>query len=297
MVIWEGYYKNFKIEPDSVREGCEPQIMLQDQPTEKAIILIHGLTDSPYFMKAIGECFYQWGYNVFIPLLDRHGLKKPDKMKGVTKEAWIENVNYAIQEAKNKCKIISIGGLSAGGTLSVWKILNSPDIITGGVFLFSAALDIAGKFGDLVECLLRMPLTSDILIEGQDWLGKKLIGINPYRYSRIDNDGATELSKLIKEIDDRLETLQKDSIDTPIFIAHSEDDSAVDIEGVEELATKNNPDKTEFFLIKQHFHVPHASVVLKNDILAKDGSPLEPKNPLFDEMMNAANQFQKQHLW
>ncbi len=55
MVIWEGYYTNFGIEPDSVREGCDPQIMVQDQPTEKAIILIHGLTDSPYFMKAIGE--------------------------------------------------------------------------------------------------------------------------------------------------------------------------------------------------------------------------------------------------
>ena len=49
----------------------------------------------------------------------------------------------------------------------------------------------------------------------------------------------------------------------------------------------------DFFLKNQ---IPHASVVLKEDVRANNGSPLEPKNPLFDEMMNAVYQFQKQHL-
>ena len=69
MNIWEDYYKHFNIEEDLVRQGCEPKFMLQDTPTEKAIVLIHGLTDSPFFMEAIGERFYQWGHNVFICLL------------------------------------------------------------------------------------------------------------------------------------------------------------------------------------------------------------------------------------
>lgn len=60
MAIWKHYYKPFHIEdPNSVREGCEPQIMVQGQSRDKAIILIHGLTDSPFFMAAIGECFHQ----------------------------------------------------------------------------------------------------------------------------------------------------------------------------------------------------------------------------------------------
>ena len=298
MVIWEGYYKNFKIEPDSVREGCEPQIMLQGQPTEKAIILIHGLTDSPYFMQAIGECFYQWGFNVFIPLLDRHGLKNPTYLKGITMEAWIENVDFAIQEAKDKykCRIISIGGLSTGGTLSVLKMFDSANDITGGLFLFSAALDIAGITGNLIEKLLRTRIILPILANIQDWFGKELIGDNPFRYSRMDNDGAKELSKLIYKIDKHLKKIKQGNINQPIFVAHSEYDSAADIQGVEDLIAKSNQDKTEFFRIGKYFHVPHASVVLKEDVLAKNGSPLEPKNPFFDEMMNAANKFQEQHL-
>ncbi len=299
MVIWEGYYTSFEINPDSVREGCEPQIMVQNQPTEKAIILIHGLTDSPYFMKAIGECFYQWGFNVFIPLLDGHGLKNPKYLKDVTMEAWIKNVDFAIQQAKDKykCQSISIGGLSTGGTLSVLKMFDSPNDITGGLFLFSAALDIAGKTGNLKEKLLRTYIVSEIFAQVEDLLDKDLIGDNPYRYSRMDNDGAKELSKLIGQIDKHLKNLKKDDlINKPIFVAHSEYDSAADIQGVEALIAKSHQDKTEFLRIGKYFHVPHASVVLKEDVLAKNGSPLEPKNPFFDEMMSAANKFQKQHL-
>ena len=43
--------------------------------------------------------------------------------------------------------------------------------------------------------------------------------------------------------------------------------------------------------------VPHASVVLENNVLAEDGSPLEPKNPFFDEMMNRVSLFVNQKLF
>ena len=297
MAIWQDYYKRFKIEPDSVRQGCEPRIMVQDSPREKGIILIHGLTDSPFFMSAIGECFYQWGYNVFIPLLAGHGLRNPNFLKGVKLEAWIENIDFAIQQARNKhqCQVISIGGLSTGGTLSVLKMFDSPKDITGGIFLFSAALDIAGIAGNLKEKLLRTYIISEILAQIEDRFEKDLIGDNPYRYSRMDNDGAKELSKLIDQVDDYLKNLKKDDINQPIFVAHSEYDSAADIEGVEALIAKSDRNKTEFFRIGKNFHVPHASVVLKEDVLAKNGSPLEPKNPFFDKMMNAVNKFHKKH--
>ncbi|MGK7895681.1 MAG: alpha/beta hydrolase [Xenococcus sp. (in: cyanobacteria)] len=297
MKTWTDYYQHFNIHPKSVRKNCEPRIMLQDPPTEKAIILIHGLTDSPFFMEAIGKRFYQWGYNVFIPLLDGHGLEDPKKMRGVKLETWMKNVDFAIQEAKNKyqCQVISIGGLSTGGALSVKKMLDSPTDINGGTFLFSAALDIAGVIGNLLERLLRTRIILPILAFTEDKWGKQLIGDNPYRYARMDKDGARELSKLIYAIDQQLKEIKKDRIDKPLFVAHSEYDSAADIEGVEELIAKNNPDKTQFFRIGKDFQVSHASMVLESDVRAENGSPLEQKNPFFEEMMNLVNEFQKKH--
>ena len=52
MAVWLDYYEHFNIKKDSVRPGCEPRIMIQCeiQPPGKAIVLIHGLTDSPYWM-------------------------------------------------------------------------------------------------------------------------------------------------------------------------------------------------------------------------------------------------------
>lgn len=302
MAIWEDYYQRFKIKPDAVRPGCEPRIMVQpqNQSREKAIVLIHGLTDSPFFMEAIGECFYQWGYNVFLPLLAGHGLRNPQYLKGVTMEAWLENVDYAIQEAKDKyqCQVISLGGLSLGGAISVLKMFDSPNEVTGGIFLFSATLDIASLAGNLIEKLLRTPILLPILAYLEDKFAQDLIGDNPYKYSRMDNNGARELSKIIKKIDENFNLINKQNIllDHLIFAAHSESDQAADIVAVAQLISKNNPSKTEFFRIAKRFDVPHASLVFKEDLRANNGSLLEAKNPFFDEMMNTANKFQKQHL-
>ena len=297
MTVWTDYYTRFNIDPELVRKDCEPKIMLQDPPTEKAIILIHGLSDSPFFMEAIGKRFYQWGYNVFIPLLDGHGLKNLDKFKGFKLETWIENVNFAIQEAQNKyqSKIISIGGLSKGGALSIWKILNSPTEINGGIFLFSTALHLAGKVGKLKETLLRTPIILPIAVFLEDQFGRKLIGEHPYRYSRIDKKGASELSRLIDAIDRQVQKIERNQINKPIFAVHSESDRVADIQGIEQFIALNNPEKTYFFKILKEFQVSHASVVLEFDVRAKTGFILEPKNPLFEEMMNLADEFQKKH--
>ena len=79
---WFDYYDHFPyFSPDVVREGCHPRIMEHREACEKAIVLVHGLTDSPYFMTAIADFFFdRLGYNVYLPLLHCHGLKDPKGM-------------------------------------------------------------------------------------------------------------------------------------------------------------------------------------------------------------------------
>jgi len=287
-------YQNLKI-----RKGCEPKIIELDNNTKNSIVLVHGLTDSPYFMEAIGLKFYEMGFNVYIPLLPGHGLQDPQGMKDVTLEKWEEEINFAVNYASQRGTTVSIGGLSTGGTLSVWKALNSPDEITGGVFLFSAALGLAGLGGNFLERLLSTRLIRRIVANKQDERARTLVGINsddnPYRYARMDVDGAAQLSLLITKVQNL--KLGTDRIIQPLFIAHSEYDSTADIEDVENLR-RNHPNinKTEFFRIGKNFNVPHASVVLAEDVKSKNGSPLEPKNPFFDEMMQCVYNFARQHI-
>ena len=224
--VWEEYYQHASLEPSEVREGCEPRIIVDDRNLDRAIVLLHGLTDSPYFMEAIGKRFHKMmGCNVFIPLLTGHGLKDPQGMKNVTLHKWIEDINFAIGKAQERGKRVSIGGLSNGGALSVYKAITSPSEITGGVFLFAAALDIGSIAGNAIENLLRTKILLPMLADIQDRLEPELIGDNPYRYCRMDNDGARQLSKSIEEIDKAIASAKKNNarvLTQPVFAAHSE---------------------------------------------------------------------------
>ena len=156
---WLDYYERFPyFSAEAVRDGCHPRIMEHEGPTAKAIVLIHGLTDSPYFMTAIGDYFFRnLGYNVYLPLLQCHGLKEPKGMEGVTLDEWKANVNFAVDIAASKAHQVSIGGLSTGGALSFYTAVKNPKI-NGTLYLFSAALDLAGGIsgvvGDLVGDLV-----------------------------------------------------------------------------------------------------------------------------------------------
>ena len=273
--------------------------MQHDSPADKAIVLVHGLTDSPYFMTAIAEHFFtELNYDIYIPLLQGHGLKIPSGMEGVSLEEWRKNVEFAIETAKKaNPKQISIGGLSTGGTLSCHMAANHSDI-TGALYLFSAALDLAGAsfgigkvklidIGNIKEKLLRSFLNDLLDANGP------LIGENPYRYGRMDYDGARELSKQIQEIDTLIQGLSPQiPFSKPVFAAHSESDTTADIQGIEALRMVSKLDQFRFFRIQQQDAVGHANLVLQASVKSKSGTVLEQYNPKFDEMMAAITDFE-----
>ena len=287
---WMDYYDQFTyFSSENVRDGCHPRIMQHPESTEKAIVLVHGLSDSPYFMTAIGEYFFKnLGYNVYLPLLHCHGLKIPKGMEGVKLEEWKANVRFAINSAKSQSEQISVGGLSTGGTLSFYMAVTNPQI-NGALYLFSAALDLAGGpfglIGELKERLLRTFL-ADLLDTN-----KPLIGDNPYRYGHIDLDGAQELARLIKETDTLIDGFsQNHPFPKSVFAAHSECDTTADIAGIKALQKVSAPDRFNFFRIPKKYGVSHASLVLK-DPIPECGEPMEKSNPQFGEMMQAIAAF------
>jgi esterase/lipase len=298
---WDDYYKrHFNKAKGDVRDGCHPQIF-QHGGQRDAIVLVHGLTDSPYFLREIGEYFAsEMGFDVYIPLLLAHGLKQPEGMKDASASGWKKNVQFAITEAqKNSGGRISIGGFSTGGTLSVSKAIADPAVINGGFFLFSAALGLAGVAGNLAEQLLRTYILEPLL----DHLDKVPLvddssSGNPYRYSHMDLGGAAELSKLIKELDDLGDSCV---VQQPLFAVHSEADTTAMLDEVRGLVERSrkmaNPSspRAELFKIGQYFNVPHASIVLKHDVLSKNNSPLEPANPFFSVMIKSLYDFANKH--
>jgi esterase/lipase len=285
---WLGYYHDFPyFTAEAIRPGCQPRIMAHQGRVPKAIVLVHGLTDSPYFMAAIGEFFHSLGYNVYLPLLHCHGLAQPNGMEGVDVTQWKTNVDYAITAAAATADEVSIGGLSTGGTLSFHAAVVNPKV-TGTVYLFSAALDLkvgrTGILNNVAEWLLRWRPLAKALDRR-----KPLIGDNPYRYSHMDMDGAHELAKLVAETDALLARFTPTRpFPKRVFAAHSEADASASIAGIERLQSVSDPARFMFFRIPAARKVAHASVVLREDVPATEP---ERKNPLFDDMMRAIAAF------
>jgi esterase/lipase len=294
---WLAYYERFPyFSTATVRDGCHPRVFEHEAATGKAVVLCHGLTDSPHFLAAIARHFHTYlGYDVYLPLLHGHGLKEPKGMEGVELGEWKANVRFAVQAAAEKAARVSIGGLSTGGALSFYMACTKPRI-TGDLYLFSAALDLAGGplglIGEFKEWLLGTPLVKAFDSD------KPLIGRNPYRYDRMDMDGAKELARLIKETDDLLKGFDaKTPFSKRVFAAHSESDKTADIQGIKRLQKKSLRDRFTPYFIPKDVGVSHAGLVLEKPIYASDAAegeaPLEEANPRFAEMMAAISEFEK----
>lgn len=290
--VWNQYIDKFDYFGfENIRNGCHPRILLHDSGSQKAIVLIHGLSDSPYFVSFIGDYFHrELGYDVYMPLLHFHGLKEPDGMEGVELEEWERNVGYAIDCAATNADVVSIGGLSTGGVLSLYFANSMPQIVNGGAYLFSAALDLAGGafglIGEMKEALLDTFL-ADLFDKN-----KPLIGDNPYRYSHVDLDGAGELARLIKRTDTITKCYEKSSkpFTFPIFAAHSEADTTADIQGIERIQAIGSSAQFHFERFGKQDAIKHASLVLKEDIAGIKKPELA--NPQFDQMMEAIKSFE-----
>ena len=294
---WLSYYERFPyFSSELIRNGSHPRTFEHEGSVDKAIVLVHGLTDSPYFMLDLAKRFYsEFKYNVYVPLLQCHGLKKPNGMDGVDMDEWKENITYAIEVAASKASEVSIGGLSTGGTLSFIMAAKNPKI-NGSLFLFSAALDLAGGFlGQFKEKILRTPVAG--IIDRRE-RNRSLIGINPYRYAYMDKGGARQLALLIKEVDIYLRKNKTAPLfSRPAFAAHSECDTTTSISGITKLFDYFESGMLMFYRIPRSKRVCHASVVLESPIYAEAGNhedgPLEEANPFFDELVSSIAQFIK----
>ena len=290
--LWEEYLRAFPaIPPDGIRAGCHPVKMIH-RSADRALVLVHGLSDSPHFMRGIALYFHETlGYNVYLPLLPCHGLKDPRGMAGVSLAEWKNSVRFAVLAAGAGGERVSIGGFSLGGILGLYLACTEA-AVTGELYLFAAALGLApgfGRFPGLKEFLLRLPLA-----ERFD-SGEPLIGDNPYRYSRVCLRAAVELARLIGEVNGMVRESGGILPQRRVFAAWSEDDRVVCLRKLRQLPALVGDGRYAGYVIPAGHRVDHASLVLAEPIFpgnARPGeAPLEPANPFFREMVAAVGRF------
>lgn len=94
--------------------------------TAKAVLVIHGLSESPKYMESVSRHFYDKGYNVYSILLSGHQHKNEKDFDTVTYDKWVRDAENGFAVAQQLGDQVELVGYSLGGTLSAYLTLKYP---------------------------------------------------------------------------------------------------------------------------------------------------------------------------
>lgn len=176
-----------------------------------AVLLLHGLTDSPYSVRALADLFASEGFYVLAMRLPGHGTA-PSGLLRADRKDWREAVRLGARHAAGKAGggPFYIGGYSCGGALSVQyaldtleeKSLPKPDRL----FLFSPAIGIT-RFAALANVLRALSFLPPF--EKSKW-SDILPEYDPFKYNSFPLKAANESFMLARELRKELEAAQED---------------------------------------------------------------------------------------
>ncbi len=174
------------------------------------ILLLHGLSDSPYSLRSVAELFAGEGYYVLVMRMPGHGTV-PAGLLDVRWEDWLTAVKIGAQHVRDRVgdsKPLYVGGYSNGGALAVAYCL---DAITNDdlpqpdhVFLFSPAIGIT-SFARIARWDRMYGFIP--YFEKSKWMDI-LPEIDPYKYNSFPKNAATQSWKLAGAVESGLADLQ-----------------------------------------------------------------------------------------
>jgi alpha-beta hydrolase superfamily lysophospholipase len=142
------YERGNVVDPASFPVNWNRSFEMRPERPWGGIVLIHGLTDSPYSVRALAEVFRDGGLLVVAPRMPGHGLA-PSGLLEATWQDWLAVVRLAaryVQDELGPDAPLLIGGYSNGGALAVKYTLDvlEDDVYPkpAQVYLFSPAIGI-----------------------------------------------------------------------------------------------------------------------------------------------------------
>jgi esterase/lipase len=183
-------------------EANLPHEYMPEHPDGRAILLVHGLGDSPFTFDEIARDLAKEGILVRTVLLPGCGTKPADMMK-VTQEDWRRTVEEQAGLLRARSKSFWIGGYSMGGDLAIDYAARHPGEVKGLV-LFSPAAAVRSRLAALAVPASHV----------RDWITapeeRPNGGQNPLQYLITPTKGLAAFYRTMTAAQEGLEKLEKD---------------------------------------------------------------------------------------
>ncbi|EAQ63263.1 lipoprotein, putative [Marinomonas sp. MED121] len=175
------------------------------------VLLVHGLSDSSYSLRSMGDALAKRCFWVRSILLPGHGTKAEDLIDAKRQE-WRAAVKAAVYNFAQETDSLYIAGYSTGATLAV-DYMQKPEVNLSGLILFSPLLKI-NTSADWLTPIVGLFV---------NWLDRKTPD-DYAKYASIPVPAMAEVFHLATEV---RKGLRQQALTIPVFIAMSAEDNTV----------------------------------------------------------------------
>ena len=183
----QNWNKSFELIPSEIKGG---------------VLLLHGLSDSPFSFKYLSDLFYNKGYYVLAMRMPGHGTT-PSSLFRISWKDWLAAAKVGAKHVAGKIKTnqpFVICGYSNGAPIAlhyafdsqIEKTLREPDRI----FLFSPAIGIT-KFSILSKWLQRLSFLPYFQKSKWQSINQEY---DPFKYNSFPLDASMQSNKITKSL-------------------------------------------------------------------------------------------------
>ncbi|MBO9514273.1 MAG: alpha/beta hydrolase [Variovorax sp.] len=197
------YFKDSVIYPGRFAQDWNRSYILEPEGAPRgAVVLLHGLTDSPYSLRHVARLYRERGFVVVAIRMPGHGTV-PSGLTDVDWEDWSEATRLAVREARRRVPEplpLHVVGFSNGGALAMKFALDGLDdkslsrpariILIAPMIGITELSRFAGVFG--------WPAVFPAFAKAA-WLGI-VPEFNPFKYNSFPVNGARQSSLLTREL-------------------------------------------------------------------------------------------------
>jgi alpha-beta hydrolase superfamily lysophospholipase len=197
------YYAGSPMHPDRFPQDWNRSFELAPEGAAAgAVVLLHGLTDSPYSMRNLARRYRDHGFVAVAIRLPGHGTV-PAGLTGVHWEQWSEATRLAVREARRRAAPgapLHLVGYSNGGALAMKYALDALDDPSlprpARIVLVSPMIGVTAlaRFAGILGWPAVFPAFA-----GAAWLGI-VPEFNPFKYNSFPVNGARQSSLVARSL-------------------------------------------------------------------------------------------------